>query len=99
MPHRARMVLRRTLHASCGRSSCVSDARGGEVAYDSADRPQAMIAAMEAKGVPPHAIETRTSADAARATPASAAVSSPAPGGAIQQTPRRPRHGPRSGPQ
>ncbi|MCJ1702111.1 hypothetical protein MT356_20565 [Rathayibacter festucae] len=60
----------------------------GEASYDSADRRQAMIAAMEAKGVPPHAIETRMSADAAHATPASAAVSSTAPGGSIQQTRR-----------
>jgi hypothetical protein len=52
-----------------------------------------MIAAMEAKGGPPHAIEMRMSADAAHATPASAAVSSTARGGSIQQT--RPARGKR----
>ncbi|QHC71753.1 hypothetical protein [Rathayibacter sp. VKM Ac-2801] len=72
--------------ASDPRASAAREA--GEASYDSAHRRQAMIAAMEAKGVPPHAIETRMSADAAHATPANAAVSSTAPGGSIQQTRR-----------
>jgi len=72
--------------ASDPRASAAREA--GEASYDSADRRQSMIAAMEAKGVPPHAIETRMSADAAHATPPSAAVSSTATGHSIQQTRR-----------
>ncbi|RFA06759.1 hypothetical protein B7R21_18450 [Subtercola boreus] len=58
----------------------------GEVAYDSAERRQAMIHAMEAKGVPPQLIEARMSADSAHATPASTAVTSKAPMSSIPKT-------------
>ncbi|PPF18317.1 hypothetical protein [Rathayibacter sp. AY1A7] len=60
----------------------------GEVAYDSAERRQSTIQAMEAKGVPPHVIEARMSADTAHATPPSAAVTSKAPMSTVPQTRR-----------
>jgi hypothetical protein len=60
----------------------------GEIAYDSAERRQSTIQAMEAKGVPPHVIEARMSADSAHATPPSAAVTSKAPMSTVPQTRR-----------
>lgn len=60
----------------------------GDVAYDSAERRQATIQAMEAKGVPPRVIEARMSADTAHATPPSAAVTSKAPMSTVPQTRR-----------
>jgi hypothetical protein len=61
----------------------------GEVAYDSAERRQLTIAAMEAKGVPPDVIEARMSADTAHATPPNAAITSKAQMSTVPQT----RHG------
>ncbi|WP_146076870.1 MULTISPECIES: hypothetical protein [unclassified Rathayibacter] len=60
----------------------------GDVAYDSAERRQSTIQAMEAKEVPPHVIEARMSADRAHATPPSAAVTSKAPMSTVPQTRR-----------
>ena len=66
--------LDHTPPAADPRASAAREA--GEVAYDSSERRQATVAAMESKGVPPHLIEARMSADRAHATPASSAVTS-----------------------
>ncbi|RFA17851.1 hypothetical protein [Subtercola boreus] len=65
----------------------------GEVLYDSAERRQATIQAMQAKGIPPHLIEARMSADTAHATPASAAVTSTAKMSTVQPTRKGPGQG------
>jgi hypothetical protein len=67
--------------------------QAGEVAYDSDERRQATIQAMETRGVPAHVIEARMSADSAHATPASAAVTSRAPISTVPQTRRGRRQG------
>lgn len=69
-----------------GRSLATREA--GEVAYDSAERRQATIQAMEAKGIPPHLIEARMSADSAHATPPSSTVTSKAQLSTVPQTHR-----------
>lgn len=69
-----------------GRSSAAREA--GEVAYDSAERRQATVQAMEAKGIPPHLIEVRMSADSAHATPPSSTVTSKAQLSTVPQTHR-----------
>ena len=65
----------------------------GEVAYDSAERRQATVAAMESKGIPPHLIEVRMSADSAHATSANSAVTSKASTSTIPSTRRIPGKG------
>ncbi|RFA06798.1 hypothetical protein B7R21_18275 [Subtercola boreus] len=69
-----------------GRSSATREA--GEVAYDSAERRQETIQAMEAKGIPPHLIGARMSADSAHATPPSSTVTSKAQLSTVPQTHR-----------
>jgi hypothetical protein len=64
----------------------------GEVLYDSAERRQATIEAMQAKEIPAHLIEARMSADTAHATPASAAVTSTARMSTVPSTKRSPSH-------
>ncbi|NRG41176.1 hypothetical protein HRK28_09600 [Rathayibacter sp. VKM Ac-2835] len=81
-----------TLPATDARAAATREA--GEVAYDSAERRQSTIGAMEAKGVPPHVIEARLSADTAHATPPSGAVTSKAPTSTMPQTRRGRGQGP-----
>ncbi|QHC72210.1 hypothetical protein [Rathayibacter sp. VKM Ac-2801] len=75
-----------TTPASDPRASAAREA--GEVAYDSSERRQATVHAMESKGVPPHLIEARMSADSAHATPASSAVTSKAATSTVPSTRR-----------